>query len=224
MTETRREGSAPGRYRAILFDLDGTLLDSADLIVAAFQETCRIHLRREIDRATILAGWAQPIRRRFHAIAPERDEELALDYLERYLALHDRLARLFPGVAEVLEALSGRGYALGIVTSKRRATTRAAIEAFQLDRWFHTIVADEDVARHKPDPEPVRTAADRLGVPPHAALMVGDTSLDIAAGRQAGAGTAAALWDPAISSQVLTEEPDHRLRWPADLLILCPPR
>ncbi len=209
------------RYRALLFDLDGTLLDSADLIIAAFQETCRVRLQREVGRTTILKSRALPIRERFHALAPDRDEELAQDYLARYLALHDRLARLFPGVPEVLDALAGRGYRLGIVTSKRRATTRASVEAFRLDRWCRVIVADEDVTRHKPDPEPVRTAAELLGVPVSDTLMVGDTALDIAAGRAAGAGTAAALWDPISVRGVLAAEPDHRLHRPEDLLAIC---
>ncbi len=131
---------------------------------------------------------------------------------------------MFPGIPEVLEALHRRGYALGIVTSKRRVTTQAAVRAFHLDRWCTTVVVDEDVSRPKPDPEPVRTAALRLGVEPRDALMVGDTPVDVTAGRRAGAGTAAALWDPVSLGDVLAECPDHRLERPEDLLPLCPPR
>lgn len=78
---------APDGYRAILFDLDGTLLDSAALIITAFQETCRTHLDREVDRATVLNGWSQTIRQRFSAIAPDRADALVQDYLARYLNL-----------------------------------------------------------------------------------------------------------------------------------------
>ncbi len=227
----RDRSAAPARHgyrrrhrRAILFDLDGTLLDSAALIVTAFQETCRTHLDREVDRATVLNGWSQTIRQRFSAIAPDRADALVQDYLARYLTLHDSLIRMFPGIPEVLEALHRRGYALGIVTSKRRVTTQAAVRAFHLDRWCTTVVVDEDVSRPKPDPEPVRTAALRLGVEPRDALMVGDTPVDVTAGRRAGAGTAAALWDPVSLGDVLAECPDHRLERPEDLLPLCPPR
>ncbi len=211
------------RYRAILFDLDGTLLDSAALIVAAFQETCRVRLGRDVDRPTVLRTWSQPIRERFRALAPDRADELARDYVTRYLALQDRCARLFPGVEATLVALRERGYALGIVTSKRRATTRAAVSAFRLDRWCSAIVADEDVARHKPDPEPVLAAASLLGVRPPEALMVGDSALDVMAGRRAGAGTAVALWGAVDPDGALAHRPDYRLDRPEDLLPLCPP-
>ena len=208
-------------YRAVLFDLDGTLLDSAELIMTAFEDTVRANLHHTIDRAEIQGMWSRPIRERFHALAPDRDEMLAQDYLRRYLGLHERYARLFPGVPEVLEALRRRGYAMGIVTSKRRATTDAAVRGFALDRWCTVIVTDEDVARHKPDPEPVLAAASRLGIPASRALMVGDSPLDVAAGHRAGAGTAAALWGTVEASPLLAEGPDYRLNHPEDLLSLC---
>jgi len=210
--------------RAVLFDLDGTLLDSAELIITAFQETCRSLLHRDVDRETILREWARPIRERFHALAPDQDEALSQEYLRRYLALHDRRARLFPGVPETLEALRDRRYAMAIVTSKRRATTQAALDAFRLDRWCAVVIADEDVTRHKPDPEPVRVASARLGVRPEDALMVGDTPLDIASGQHAGAGTVAALWGTVDAEALRAQGPDHELSHPADLLLLCPPR
>jgi pyrophosphatase PpaX len=208
-------------YRAVLFDLDGTLLDSADLIVTSFVDTCRELLGRTLDPAETLRGWSWPVRARFHALAPGRADELTRDYLRRYLELHDRYARLFPGVTDVLDTLRARGYLLGIVTSKRRATTAAAVRAFGLDRWCPVIVVDEDVRRHKPDPEPVTLGARRLGVAAADALMVGDSVEDIAAGRGAGAGTAAALWGTMHLEDVLGERPDHRLEHPGMLLTIC---
>jgi pyrophosphatase PpaX len=212
----------PHCYHAILFDLDGTLLDSADLIMEAFRATVRAHLRQEIGREEMLGMWSRPIRERFHALAPDQDEELAQDYLRRYLALHDRYARLFPGIPEVLQALQQRGYAMGIVTSKRQATAQAAVAGFGLDRWCRVIIADEDVARHKPEPEPICAAAARLGVPAPDVLMVGDSPLDIMAGRRAGAGTAAALWGTVEAGPLLAADPHYCLERPEDLLRLCP--
>jgi pyrophosphatase PpaX len=214
----------PAALRAVLFDLDGTLLDSAELIITAFQDTCRHILHREIDRDTILREWARPIRERFHALAPDQDEALSQEYLRRYLALHGQRARLFPGVTDTLDALRARGYAMAIVTSKRRATTQAALDAFHLDRWCSVVIADEDVTRHKPDPEPVRLASERLGLWPDAALMVGDTPFDIASGRAAGADTAAALWGTVDADGLRAAAPGHELAHPADLLPLCPPQ
>ncbi len=190
--------------------------------MTAFEATVQANLHQTIDRTEILGMWSRPIRDRFRTLAPDRDEVLAQDYLRRYLALHDQYARLFPGVTDVLEALRRRGYAMGIVTSKRRATTQAAVSSFHLDRWCTVIITDEDVTRHKPDPEPVRAAASRLGVPVAVALMVGDSPLDIAAGHRAGAATAAALWGTVEPSPLLAEAPDHRLARPEDLLPICP--
>lgn len=208
-------------YQAVLFDLDGTLLDSADLIVTSFVETCRALLGRTLDHDETLRSWSWPVRARFHAIAPDRADELTQEYLRRYLEMHDERVRLFPGVPDVLDALRERGYLLGIVTSKRRATTDAAVRTFGLDRWCRAIVVDEDVRRHKPDPEPVALGARRLGISPVDALMVGDSVEDIAAGRGAGAGTAAALWGTMHLDDVLGERPDHRLEHPGALLAVC---
>jgi pyrophosphatase PpaX len=209
-------------HRAVLFDLDGTLIDSADLIIAAFQETVAALLHRRVGRAEVLATWSRPIRERFHALAPDRDEALSQEYLRRYLALRPRYARLFPGVASVLETLAARRYALGIVTSTRRATAAAEVTGFALERWCTVTIAEEDVERHKPDGEPVRAACARLGVPAQTALMVGDSALDIAAGRHAGAATAAALWGAVDRAALLDVAPDHRLERPEDLLGMCP--
>jgi len=216
--------AAPAReYRAVLFDLDQTLLDSADLIVTAFVDTCRTLLGRTLDREETLRSWSWPVRARFHELAPGRADELTREYLRRYLAEHDRRARLFPGVPAVLDALCVRGYRLGIVTSKRRATAEAAVRAFGLDRWCGVIVVDEDVRRHKPDPEPVVLALGRLGIAPRDALMVGDSGEDISAGRGAGAATAAALWGALRVAEVLRARPDHRLEQPEVLLTVCAP-
>jgi len=135
--ETRHQ-----RYRAVFLDLDGTLLDSADLIMTAFEATVRENLQLSVDRAEILSMWSRPIRERFRILAPGRDEMLAQDYIRRYLALHDARARLFPGIPDVLETLGRRGYAMAIVTSKRRATTQAAVRRFELDRWCSVVIAD----------------------------------------------------------------------------------
>jgi pyrophosphatase PpaX len=211
----------PREFRAVLFDLDQTLLDSADLIVSAFVDTCRALLGQTLDREETLRTWSWPVRARFHELAPDRADELTREYLRRYLAEHDRRARLFPGVPAVLDALRARGYRLGIVTSKRRATTEAAVRAFGLDRWCGVIVVDEDVRRHKPDPEPVVLALRRLGIAPRDALMVGDSGEDISAGRGAGAATAAALWGALRVEEVLRARPDHRLEQPEVLLTVC---
>ncbi|HEV2357530.1 MAG TPA: HAD-IA family hydrolase [bacterium] len=214
-------GPGPHTYRAVLFDLDGTLLDSADLIVTSFVDACRTGLGRTVDREETLRTWSWPVRERFEALAPGRGDELTQLYLRRYFELHDHRARLFPGVPAVLDGLRARGYLLGIVTSKRRATTDAAVRTFGLDRWCQAIVVDEDVRRPKPDPEPVALAARRLGVAPAVALMVGDSVVDVAAGRRAGAGTAAALWGTMHLDDVLGECPDHRLERPEALLTVC---
>ncbi|HET7263672.1 MAG TPA: HAD-IA family hydrolase [bacterium] len=213
--------AAPKPYRAVLFDMDGTLLDSADLIVTSFVETCRTLLGRTLDREETLRTWSWPVRAKFHAIAPARADELTKEYLRRYIEMHDERARLFPGVPAVLDALGARGYLLGIVTSKRRATTGAAVRAFGLDRWCRAIVVDEDVSRHKPDPEPVTLGARLLGVAPAEALMVGDSVEDMAAARGAGAGAGAALWGTMRRAELLGTEPDHRFESPETLLTVC---
>jgi pyrophosphatase PpaX len=209
-----------GGMRAVLFDLDGTLLDSFALITAAFREACRRVLGREPTEREVMDRWGQPLQARFQALAPDRVAELTRIYSACYDASFRTLARAFPGVEELLRRLRARGLGLGVVTSKRRRSTLRDLEAFGLLGYFATVVASEDVTRVKPAPEPVLRALTALRADPAGSWLVGDGHLDVLAGRAAGVRTIAALWGTREREALLAAAPDYVAASPEEVAAL----
>jgi len=198
--------------RTVLFDLDGTLIDSESLILHSYRHTMREHLGRELPDARWLETMGQPLEAQLLDFARDAGEAEAMlaTYLEHNEAIHDELLRPFPGVRDYVAGLAGRGVRLGIVTSKRRRNALRGLEVcgFELT-WFAAVVTATDVERHKPDPEPVVRALDEAGEgEPGRALFVGDSVHDLRAGRAAGTRTGAALWGPYDRPTLAPGEPD----------------
>ncbi|MDI6871338.1 MAG: pyrophosphatase PpaX [Bacillota bacterium] len=210
-------------YAGVLFDLDGTLLDTVELIVRSYQHTFRQCLGREVGEGEILAnlGLTLSAHLALYHQDPAKVEEMVAVYRTFNLANHDRLARLFPGVRETLAALAGAGVRLAVVSSKGHWGVRRGLDLFDLSRFFQAVVTLEDTERHKPDPQPVEMAVERLGLLPGETLMVGDSPADLEAGRRAGTRTAAVAWSTFPPQALRAERPDHLLGRMADLLPLC---
>lgn len=182
------------RIAAVLFDLDGTLVDTYTLIFESFRHAARQVLGRDLTEVQVLARWGLPLRARFDQVDPQQVDDLVRAYLAFYEANHDRLAAPFRGVPDLLQALRGWGCRLAIVTSKRRETTALALHRFDLGRYFDAVLTEEDVGAVKPAGEPILAALRRLNVPPARAMMVGDSVVDLRAARAAGVIGVAALW------------------------------
>lgn len=204
--------------KAVLFDLDGTLLDTRRLILESFRYAYRLHLEREVTTQEIMAFWGQPLMVQFQQVAPEKAELLREAYQEFNLKNHAALVTVFSGVPEVLEALQRRSLPLAIVTSKARRTVTHGLELFGLAKYFPVVITTDDVSNFKPHPEPVEKALARLGVPPGEALMIGDNDSDILAGKAAGTRTAAALWGTWRPEALWAAKADCYLERVTDLL------
>ena len=208
-------------FRTVLLDLDGTLVDSEELILASFRHTLREHRGAVPPDAEWLEGMGRPLHVQLAGFARDEDETRAM--VETYLAhnreAHDRLIRPFPGVRELVGRASEAGYTLGIVTSKRRESALRGLEVCGFERgWFAAVVTASDVEAFKPDPAPVlqalREAGDREA---SEALFVGDSIHDLRAGRAAGTATGAALWGPNEREGLAEGRPDLWLAEPAAL-------
>lgn len=207
-----------GSARAVLFDLDGTLLDSYQLITSAFRHACTAVLGREVSDAEVTSRWGQPLSDRFAAIAAGRIPELVAAYTDFYSLHVDQLAALFPGVREMLGQLAERGLRLGVVTSKRRASTAEALEKFGLRPFIRVAVSAEDVDAPKPAPDPIVLAAKQLGAASEETWMVGDGVLDMQAARAAGAASVAAVWGTRERDALLASDPDYVAERPEDVV------
>jgi HAD superfamily hydrolase (TIGR01509 family) len=197
--------------QAVLFDLDGTLIDSVDHIVDCWQYTVRTVLGREITREEVLPTIGRHLLTCFEEIAPGRSEELYDVYREYEAAAHDSRIKLVPGTRDVLVGLKRRRVPLGLVTSKGLEIATRGLELFKLSKYFDTLVTREDTERHKPHPDPLLVGAQRLGVAPERTVYVGDSSVDVLAGKAAGMLTAWAAWGADKPRVVDGERPDYVL-------------
>lgn len=210
------------KIRAVLYDFDGTLADSTELIMRSYRHTMTCHLGECPPDEAWLSGFGMTLESQIGRFARGDAEAAAMlaTYREFQDGLHDELLRPFPGAAETVAELERRGCALAIVTSKHRRSALRGMELCGILSHFEVVVTPEDVANPKPHPEPVLTALERLGVDAAEALFVGDSPHDVAAGRAAGTRTAAALWGPFPRAALEAAGPDTLLAAQGDVLAL----
>ena len=205
----------------ILFDLDGTLVDSTHLIAESWRHTMRTHFEDPPPDEVWLRTLGQPLRTQLGYLVDTAEEVQAMveTYIDHNFREHERLIRSFPHVAETLKRLRGRGVRLGVVTSKASAGTARSLAACRLDEaLFDVIVTSDEPVPHKPDPAPVRLALERLEAAAETAAYVGDSVWDMRAGHAAGVTTIAALWGPFSERELVIERPHIMLDAIEDLL------
>jgi pyrophosphatase PpaX len=207
------QSSGGPRRPAILFDLDGTLIDSIELILNSAR-----YAFEKLDRACPpdsewMAGIGIPLFTMFGRYARDAADQAALiaAYREYQLANHDRLIRCYDDVVSTVAMLSKRGHELAIVTSKSEALAMRGLAHVGLARFMDTVVGCDSSTRHKPDPEPVEIALHRLDCAPENAVFVGDSVHDILAGNAAGVTTLAATWGAFKKADLEPGEPDFYL-------------
>lgn len=203
---------------ALLFDLDGTLIDSIQLLLdsmeAAFKDRSPAPTRQQWT-----AGIGTPLRDQLAEWASDEEEVDAL--VQRYRLYQDRhleaMTSAYPDVLDTLDWAREQGHATGIVTSKGKVMTARSLAHVGLADTFDTIVTYEETTRHKPLPDPVLLALDRLGIAADHALFVGDSPHDMHSGRAAGVRTAAAQWGPFSTEELAPAMPSHWLTSFSDL-------
>jgi pyrophosphatase PpaX len=197
------------RFPVVLFDLDGTVIDSGAIILASMRHAAREVLGEEPPDELLMAAVGGPgLEAQMHALAPDRVEELVRVYRAHNEPLHEELV-CCAGMDDVLVRLKDEGRRLGIVTAKRRATVELAFNVLPLEHLFDTVVGGDETARHKPDPEPLLLAAERLDVDPKECAYVGDSPFDIRAAQAADMDAIAVTWGGIHDRAKLeAEEPD----------------
>ena len=195
------------RFPVVLFDLDGTVIDSGPMILASMQHAAKTVLGRDIPEPVLAAAVGGPgLTAQMRALDPARVDELVEAYRLHNEPLHDEL-EAFWEVAEVLPRLRHEGRRLGIVTAKRHATVQLAFDRLPgLQANFDVVIAAEDTERHKPDPAPIFAALDRLDAEAEEAAYVGDSPFDIRAAKAAGVHAIAVTWGGIHPAERLEEE------------------
>jgi pyrophosphatase PpaX len=210
------------RLRTVLFDLDGTLIDSVRLILDSYHHTLATHRLPPRSDREWLEGVGTPLTAQF---AAWQDTEGMLDalistYREYNLKHHDRMVTVYPGVVDVVKALKEDGIATGLVTSKNRSGALRGLTLARLESLMDVLVCADEVENPKPHPEPVERAVRLLGADRASTVYVGDSIHDMRSGRAAGVRTAAVLWGPFGRSHLEGAQPDYWLERPEELLQL----
>lgn len=207
------------QYKTVLFDLDGTLIDTNELIHESYVHTTK-KFGYDFSREELLQFNGPPLQDVFIGINPEQAEEMVETYLEHNHQHHDAYVQAFPHVVEVLERLTAKGIKLAIVSSKRRTGVNMGLKVTGLDRFFEEIVAVDDVENAKPNPESVIKAMNALGGSPETTIMIGDNHHDIIAGQRAGVNTVAVAWSLKDEVFLRSLNPTHMIKDMRELITI----
>ncbi|MBD3243559.1 MAG: HAD-IA family hydrolase [Chitinivibrionales bacterium] len=212
-----RERDGMKSYRCYLFDADGTLLDTSELIYRCFVHTVKRYANRDIGRREVQSHIGLTLRAQLELylgpLDDRRYEEVRAAHMGYQLSIYQQYLRAFPGVAEALACLRDKGCTLGVVTSRMPDTLTLYLQTTGLASYFDLLITPVDTTRHKPYPDPILAALDRLRVEPHDAVYIGDASFDIESGAAAGVDTIFVGWshnDPGslvVSPTAIIENP-----------------
>ena len=208
-------------FKGILFDLDGTLINTTPLILQSFEHTVRVHFNRELDPLEAIKYFGKPLRAAMENLDAEKVEELVNTYREYNHKNHDELTKAFTGVAETIRVLYEHGIQMAIVTSKTKEMAERGLKLFYMQDYFSVIIGVGQTQNHKPHPEPVLAALMYLQLKAEDCLMVGDSPFDIISAQAAGVKTAAVKWSAVPWADIEQAKPEYVLADMADLLTIC---
>jgi len=205
--------------RTVLFDLDGTLIDSVRLILDSYHHTLASHGLPPRSDEEWLRGVGTPLTTQFAEWRDDRGtlEAMIATYREYNLKHHDRMVTVYPGVVEAVRRIREAGARTGLVTSKNRLGALRGLTLVRLETMMDVLVCADEVTNPKPHPEPVEKAVAMLGADPATTVYVGDSIHDMQSGRAAGVRTVAALWGPFGRSHLEGAKPDCWVETPAEL-------
>lgn len=200
-----------GKLKALLFDADGTLIDTHDIILTSMRHTLNdVHGYGYTDEQ-LMHGVGTPLLEQMIVLAQgdeAKAEDLVKDYREHNDSIHDAGIKSFPGVKEALERLQAAGYKMGVITSKRHEMAEKGLRLTGVLGFFDFVIGSDDWPDHKPEPGPILHGCDLLGVPAGKSAYIGDSPYDIQAGNAAGCTTYAALWGMFSAESLKAEHPD----------------
>lgn len=206
------------KITTLLFDFDGTLLDTNELIIRTFEHVLGKHYPGKYGRKEILPFLGPTLDETFGLIDPKKAEQLIGEYREWNIANHDELAKEFDGVSETLRLLKAEGYKIAIVSTKKNHMVWKGIELLDVDDVFDEVIGLDDVLKPKPDPEPILLALERLDADRNEALMIGDNYHDIVGGKNAGVRTVGVAWTAKGEDFLQKYNPDYMLQHISDII------
>ena len=207
----------------ILFDFDGTLVNTNDVILASWQHTYRHYLGHEMPVDHITSCFGEPLlltmEREFPGVDPQESADV---YRQFQLENADKLVTIFPGIKELLAGLKAAGYVLGIVTSRTRESALRYMDMFGITSYFSDLVTCDDTTVHKPNPDPILLAMSKLGASAEESIMIGDSPFDIKCANNAGVDSVMVNWRITCDETSVIDDAkvDYWIHQPSDLVEL----
>jgi len=193
--------------KAVIFDFDGTVADTNQLVIDSWQHTYKTINGEPHPVEKIVRTFGEPLRESMIKAFPDCDADEAIEiYRDYQLNRDDRELYLFPGIRELLEGLRERGYRVGIVTSRTRDTTLRGLRSFGIEHLIDSLVTCNDTTRHKPDPEPALIGLKELAVKADEAVFVGDTMFDMGCAHNAGIRAVMVGWTLSVDREEMAGE------------------
>lgn len=190
------------KIKAVLFDFDGTIMDTNTIILKSWQHTFQTVLGRDPVHEEIVATFGEPLDVTMGKLFPDRDtHEMVETYRHYQRHIYKDDITMFPGMKETILELKARGYLVAIVTSRLWSSTRTGLYKFDIADLFDAVVSAEDTTIHKPDPTPCLLCLEKLGVAADEALMVGDSKFDILCARNAGVASCLVAWTISVNEE-----------------------
>ena len=205
----------------VLFDFDGTLVNTNDVIIASWQHTYMYYLGREESLEKITACFGEPLLLTMEREFPEVDPRESAGVYRNFQKEHaDELVKIFPGIKELLESLKTDGFRMGVVTSRTRESAQRYMDMFGIGDYFEEMVSCDDTDIHKPNPEPILLCLKKMGITAEEALMVGDSPFDIKCANNAGVKSVLVGWRITGDGQTLIDDAreDFTISEPSELV------
>lgn len=208
----------------IIFDFDGTIANTNDIIIESWQATFRKYLGHELPVRDIEATFGETLRHTISYLIPDEEIEEVVDHYRKYQEENNKgKVYVFPGVRELMDELRASGCKIGIATSRTRNSLTKYMKELGIEDCVDEIISVEDVTKHKPDPESVTALLDKFGGLPNEAIMIGDTKFDIGCAQNAGVDSVLVGWSHYVDEESMAAdgyEPTYRITEPAKLMDL----
>ncbi|MFL0246870.1 pyrophosphatase PpaX [Candidatus Clostridium stratigraminis] len=195
--------------KAVLFDLDGTLIDTNKLVIESFKHTFKEELNIDVPESEIVMYFGEPLIDTLSRYDKENAHLLLNTYIKYNESIHDDTAREIAYAKETLSELKALGIKVGVVTSKRKLIAERGLKLFNLFDKMDVIITPEDTSKHKPEAEPVLKACELLNIKPEESLMIGDSHYDILCGKNAGAKTCLVKYTVLPIDQIMNYKPEY---------------
>lgn len=211
------------KYKAILFDFDGTIMDTNDIIIQSWQHTFQTIEGKNRPLEEITSSFGEPLSITMQTFFPNHDtEEMVGTYRDYQRKVYAEKVHMFPGISDLITTLKANDYLVAIVTSRLWESTTQGLYKFDIAHLFDAVVSAEDTHVHKPDPTPCLICLEKLGVKPEEAIFVGDSKFDVLCAKNAGVKSVLVGWSICVSDEQKEGlyKPDYFIEKPEDLLAI----